>query len=412
MHGLGFWAALAVIVAPFSAAAASLHYDLATGLHPDRGSLEVRLAITIPAAQAREGVGFLLGRSYTVTTIAAGPDAETTLTDVNTPFPAQRLAVRARGAGRHDITVHLAYAGVLGPTGQPPVDAVSPRRVELSADALWYPLPERFNTRFTLDASVRGLAAGVVVASPDQVRRASDGFTLHRAKPEPDIAFVAGPGLHSLSHGRLRFVAADLDTPQARIYQTYGVKALDYLEHWLGPLPEGRAVIAIVGRPNGTGYSRPGYLVVADINGVALEGPWAKGGYIAHELSHGWWSNADFTGEDYWLVESTAEYVALRFVEHEFGTSATQDLLEKKRARAARGGPLIGKGRASDDAVYARGPILLFELEKSIGRPKLDAILAGLARRESITTKDFLDALATAAGSTVADEFETKLREP
>ena len=307
--------------------------------------------------------------------------------------------------------MRLTYAGKLAPTGEPPINTISPQRVELSADALWYPpLPERFNTRFTLDAAVTGLPSDVVVASPDQVRRARR--LRHRARPEPDIAFVAGQGLHSVTKGSLRFVAADLDTPQARNYQTYGVKALDYLQNWLGPLPEHRAVIAIVRRANGTGYSRPAYLVVADINGGVLEGPWAKGGYIAHELSHGWWSNADFTGEDDWLVESTAEYVALRFVEHEFGASAMQDLLDKKLARAARGGPLIGNGRASDDAVYARGPILLAELETEIGRAALDRLLGDLARRPSITTQDFLDALARTAAPPDAAGFEGKLRAP
>lgn len=411
MHGLGVLAAVAVLAGP-AMAGSPMHYEVAAQLHPAQGSLEATVAIRIPAESAAGGVGFLLGETYKVRAISVGPNAQVTLTDVRTPFPAQRLEVRSRAAGKGDVTLRLAYGGQLQPTGNPPITAISPERVELSADALWYPLPEHFNTRFTLDASVGGLPAGVVVASPDQVRRSSAGFTLHRARPEPDIAFVAGTGLRSVTRGALRFVAADLDTPQARNYQTYGVRALDYLQHWLGPLPEHRAVIAIVRRPNGTGYSRPAYLVVADINGAALEGPWAKGGYIAHELSHGWWSNADFTGEDDWLVESTAEYVALRFVEHEFGTPAMQDLLVGKRLRAARGGPLIGKGRASDDAVYARGPILLAELEKTIGRPALDSVLAGLARREAITTRDFLDALAATSGRPVAADFEAKLRAP
>jgi hypothetical protein len=398
--------------APAALARPSMHYQIAAVLDPEGSTIRNDLTITIPVDQARAGAGFFLGPGYQVSAISAGPDADASVTSSTVPFPSQHIEVRAKPGSRRDVDLRLTYAGPLGPTGEPPINAISARRIELSADSFWFPIPERFSTRFTLDGVVTGLPAGSIMASPDAPRVIPGGFALHRPKPSTDIAFTAGPGLNRASRGDLQFVAADLTTPQALNYQLYGAKALGFLESWLGPLPTGKATVAIVRRANGTGYSRPGYLVVADISGGPLEGNWAKAGYVAHELSHGWWSNADFMGEDYWLVESTAEYSAIRFLEHELGPASAAEQYEKKRARSARGGPILGHGRPSDDAVYARGPLLLAGLESAIGRPVLDRILAGLAKRETITTHDFLDALNRAAGPDAAREFEAKLRAP
>src|SRR5262249_624735 len=157
------------------------------------------------------------------------------------------------------------------------------------------------------------------------------------------------------------FYARSFQSPLSQRYLQNGPRALAFLERLFGPLPTDRAVVAIAARGGGVGYSRPGYVVVADTTNPALaDDEWASEGYLAHELSQAWWSKADFTGEDYWLVESTAEYSALRFIESVDGRAARDRLLAAKQARSVRGGPILGHGRPSNDAVYAKGPILLF----------------------------------------------------
>jgi hypothetical protein len=321
------------------------------------------------------------------------------------------LFVQLKPGSKGDARLTVSYAGKLMVDPREATNALSLERIELSADSLWYPLSERFSTRFTLDARISGVPRAYLIASPDQVRPLADGFGLHRVRPTPDIALVAAPGLQMRTRGGIQFFARDFETDQARNYLENGPNALAYFERWFGPLPAGKVAVAIVQRKDGTGYSRPGYLVVADVVGKAT-GAWPRYGYIAHELSHSWWSNADFTSEDYWLVESTAEYAALRFIESRLGADAIKDLLEKKQIRSKRAGPILGHGRPSDDAVYAMGPLLLFELEKAIGRDKLDAILAALARRDTITTADFLDLLGARAGVSARDAFEARLRAP
>jgi hypothetical protein len=388
------------------------HYQVRLTLAPEKGTVSVEVVITLPAETARTGAGFLLGRGYKVSSVSAEPNATASVADTDKPFPGlQRVFVQSRPESHGDVNLKLVYSGPLSPTGNPPINEISADRVELSADSLWYPLSENFNTRLTLDAVIKGLSRDFVVASADQVLMRGNGFQLHRSRPLPDIAFIAAPGLKVITKGHLQFVGRNLESDEAKDYLENGPKALAFLEKWFGPLPAGRATVAIVERKNGTGYSRPGYIVVADLGQpVDPTNLWAKAGYLCHELSHAWWSNANFMGEDYWLVESTAEYVALRYLEAQYGVTAIQGILDKKKPRAVRGGPLLGNGRPSDDAVYAKGPLLLFELEKTIGRPSLDKILATLSRRETLTTRDFLDQLTKIAGSGAATDFEKKLR--
>ncbi len=405
-----FVLALAIAGAGSSAAPpAATHYRIKARLDPALGALEAETEISMPAVAARPGASFILKRSFHVASVSASDNATATVEDTDKPFPGlQKLVLTAKPGARGPVSATIRYAGPVEDGDQ--ANAVSPERVELSADSLWFPLSTNFNLRFTLDAEIRGLGPRFLAASPDRVTPEPDGFDLHRTRPSQDIAFAAAPGFRTASAGPLQFFARDLATDQARNYRLYGDRAVKYFQAWFGPLPGGKAVVAIVDRKSGSGYSRRGYLVVADTGTLPKDNLWGRVGYVAHELSHSWWSSADFTGEDYWLVESTAEYSALRFVEHELGTETMQGMLEKKKARAARGGPILGHGRPSNDAVYGRGPLLLFELEKRVGRRKFDAMFGKLARRETLTTADFLEALRRTAGAGVARDFEAKLR--
>jgi len=384
------------------------HYAMTVRLDPGHGRLAVEADITLSAEDMADGANFLLGRGYVVQSLRASDGVEASLSFADTPIPGmQRISVAPRsGAPAHVI---IAYEGALA---EVPYNAISPDRVELSVDSFWYPVSGVFGWPLTPDATLQGLPAGSRVASPDAVTQRGGLVHLHRTHPSPDIAFTASPLFKPVSEGRLTVFSERPDSAAIVDYRTNGAAALAFLEAWLGPLPSGQAVIAAPRRESGVGYSRPGYLVVADVGALDPDNLWGRYGYVAHELSHVWWSNADFMSEDYWLVESTAEYVALRFMENRLGRAPVETILERKRTRAARGGPILGRGRPTDDAVYARGPLLLVALEAQIGRDRLDPLLASLAKRDRLTTQDFLDALAQVAGPEVAAGMDASLRAP
>ena len=86
----------------------------------------------------------------------------------------------------------------------------------------------------------------------------------------------------------------------------------------------------------------------------------------------------------------SSEYVSLRYVEASFGRDERDAMLAKKRDAAAKAHAILGHGAQSDDELFAKGPLLLFELEDRIGRAKLDR---------------------NAAGAEAACAFEARLRE-
>lgn len=407
----GILLALILMAAPgiASAQAAPPHYTMGVRLDPDRGRLAVRADITLSAEDLADGAGFLLARGYVVQSLSATDGAEASLSFADTPIPGmQRISVASRSGGG-PAHIIVAYEG---PLATVPVNTIRRDLVELSVDSFWYPVSETFGSPLTLDATLIGLPAGSQVASPDSITEEGGTVRLRRTHPSPDIAFSASPRFRPVSEGRLTVFSEQPDNPIIVDYRTNGAAALTYLESFLGPLPGGRAVIAAPRRESGVGYSRPGYLVVADIGELEPDNLWGRYGYVAHELSHIWWSNADFMSEDYWLVESTAEYVALRFMETRLGRAPVEAILDGKRTRAARSGPILGRGRPGDAAVYARGPLLLTALETQIGRERLDPMLRSLAQRERLTTQDFLAALAETAGPDVAAGMNESLRAP
>jgi hypothetical protein len=362
--------------------------------------------VTLPADQAQGAPAFLLGESYKLETATSSAPADVQVEPVKEPFAAQRIRFAFRQAPQGPVTLTFRYGGPLAPSGEPPLDAISPERIELNLDSFWLPIHDDLATRFTADTEVEGVPPGFTVIAPGEVTRERGLVRLHREALDMDVAFVAAPGLKCVQDG-FQLCAADPDSPMARIYRRQGSAALSFLQAWFGPIPNGAPKVAVVSRPRDSGYARTGYVVVTE-RGDTPEFRLAK--FISHEFSHAWWSPARADSEDHWLTESLAEYTSMRFVEANFGVEQRDWFLSRKREEAAKAPAMLGGGRRGDDVLYAKGPVLLFDLEGRIGRDKLDAVMARLGRRPPRTTADFLAALSDVAGPDAARAFDAELR--
>jgi hypothetical protein len=404
--------ALAAVAAVLSAGAVSakpLHYDMKASVAPAAGSLAVDLAIRIPAEDTSKGpITFILGRGYRINSASAGAQAAVSTQPTDTPWAGlQSVTVTPRRPGR-PITLKLAYAGPLGPSGQPPLNTISPSLIELNLDSGWTPVRADLSGAFTLDAEIRGVPRDLVAVAPGKVTRRGEAVLIDRDTPQVDAAFVAMRGLKAAREGGFELYADDLDGEYARTYRRRGAEALAFLERWFGAMPGRPARVVMVRRERVSGYARPGYVVLTQTPRPGGERGLAK--FIAHEFAHAWWSSGDSTGEDRWLSESTAEYIALRYVEDAFGLAARDEMLAEKRERAAAAGPVLGRGLRGDPVLYNKGPVLLFELEQKIGRPRMDRLMAGLAKAPPANTRAFLHALSSTAGQAAAEAFEAALR--
>jgi hypothetical protein len=113
--------------------------------------------------------------------------------------------------------------------------------------------------------------------------------------------------------------------------------------------------------------------------------------------------------DDFWLVESAAEYCAVRYIEHAFGAAEAERFLAEKRAASANAGPVMGHGRPNRVQLYQKGPLLLVDLEHRIGRPAMDRLMAEMSREPVHTTAVFMRLLTNIAGEAPAREFERAL---
>jgi hypothetical protein len=382
------------------------HYDIEARIRPAEASLEATVTIRFPTRTGPTEFRLLLGRTYAISSLT-GTGAEVASADIDTPIPKMRqISVRPTGSG--PVSVRIEYAGPLYTLATPSINTISPTLVELSVDSFWLPYSANLGAPFTATAVIRGLPSGATVVANVPHRQSGEGLVLESPAPTRDLAFIAAPGLGSFGDARFRIVAADSGSPFARYYHEHGAASVAFLEGILGAMPGGSATVTVVRRPNGSGYARPGYVVVTEAAGAVPGAGQAK--FIAHEFSHLWFTRASPTSEDYWLVEAPAEYLGLRYVEQALGTEALEQLLGPKRTAAAKAPPILGKGRANDGALYSKGPLLLFDLERSIGRAGVDGVLRDLAAEPRHSTELFLVILRRVGGDAVAKDFEAKLR--
>ncbi|HEX8639547.1 MAG TPA: hypothetical protein VF704_00155 [Allosphingosinicella sp.] len=397
---------LLLCVGPIPAAAEPLGYRIAATLVPQHGMMAVDVTVTLPPVQAGERVTFVVGSGFRFTRIesAEGPHSAPRATERPWPGLQEVAFTFPRAAARP--TVRMAYFGRPNPAGDLPINQVSPRLVELSLDGMWLPILPSLEGNFTVEAMLSGLPADAVVAAQGEVRRPGERVLVRRAQPGFDFAFAASPSFRVVEQDGFTLFAADPDAALPRLYREHVASARTFLTGWFGALPGPALRLAIVERPRRSGYARPGYIVVVDQG--APPQPVGAGKFIAHEMSHLWFANANATTVDRWLDESTAEYVSLRYVEQAFGAAEREAMLAAKREEAARAPPLLAE--QSGAGLYAKGPLLLFALEQRIGRARIDALLSEVARRRIGRTADFLAALMAIAGAADAAWFEGQLR--
>src|SRR3546814_20124500 len=120
------------------------------------------------------------------------------------------------------------------------------------------------------------------------------------------------------------------------------------------------------------------------------------------------WSS-DVCSSDLWLVESAAEYMSMRYVEHVFGAEELAKNIAAKREATKDAGPVMGHGRPNRVQLYGKGPLLLLDLEHRIGRPAMDRLMIAMAREPVHTTPIFLTHLTAIDGAEAASAFKTAM---
>ena len=411
MRWLGMIAALLMALASGAAhAGADVHYDVRASIGAD-GVVDADVRIRLSAAAAGKGKAFLLSRRFTVASVTGGKDATLMIKPIESPI---------EEASRYDFTfarpgareLRFRYRGPLNTKYDSGVPAFRPDQIELFLDHLWIPLGADIQTMFTADAQIDGLAPDMVVVGQGKVTRTKTGVRIHRTLLDVDLPMVAMAGFNRASAPGIEVYGRDLTTPISQLYLKHGAAASTFFRDWFGPLPDPDPIRVVqVSRERRLGYTRTAYTVVNDVGRATAAGDGGLGTarHIAHEIAHAWWRSASPITDDFWLVESTAEYCANRYVEFAMGADKAAELREAMRDSAEKAGPVMGHGRPSRAQLYNRGPLLLFALEQRIGRAKMDALMVEISRKTPNTAVQFFAALRATAGDAQADWFQAAL---
>jgi hypothetical protein len=398
----------AAIPPPVTAALAAPHYVMRASFAPD-GQLEADVTILLPPGTREKS--FLLARRFSLRQLDLPPGV--TLTSIEpTDRPVDDLLLyRFNSAPERTgpMRIRMRYTGPINPADDSGVQPMREEGFELFIDHMWFPVGTDIQTRFTLDAELDGIAADLVPVGQGEVTRTANGVRIRRPFVDIDIPLVAMRGLQRAQAPGVEFFARDLTTPLSTYYIRHSERAARFFEQWFGPLQQ-TVRMAVVWRERSMAYARTGYTVFSEGGrsqpDIAEANP-AR--HAAHEVAHAWWMLASPITDDFWLVESAAEYGAIRYIEHAMGIEEAQRFIEQKRTASADAGPVMGHGRPNRVQLYQKGPSLLVDLEQRIGRPAMDRLMAQMAREPVHTTPVFLRLLTNVADAEAAAAFQRAL---
>lgn len=427
----GFAAAFASVTGCKSASrdARSNRYTIRATLDPAHRFIraDVLLRVRVPS-QGTDRLTFFLHHRLKVSSVT-GPEVDGFEVSRNpqgtVPFMPEagtvvvKLAHRAPGGGI--ASVRFRYEGTVShlPNGAPNV--VSPDWTEIGLYYPWYPCNPAYGD-LTYDLMVN--------ADPAYQLRSYDGFTREGEawhfrcdRPTTDIVLTAARTMRSVE---VSGSEARVWVHYSRVRRTTALKLgkdMEWLLHlyrgWFGGTNAPRITVIESQRTRGGGYTRPGLVVLAGLDDrrfASDQDHYVR--YLGHEAAHLWWYRAPAASWEDWLNESFAEYSALLAVRRRFGVDAFHARLAEKAARIDGLPPIWGLDRSGFEnagtvqaVLYDKGPVLLYTLDKMIGRGQfLDLCRAMVARRVG-NTQAFLATLEQLQGKEVRTRFEEMLKE-
>jgi hypothetical protein len=390
-----------------AAQAAPAHYDVAAKFDP-AGMLDADVTVTLSEGEADKA--FLLSDRFALRPMDLPPGVTMTVEPASSPMPAlNKYMFHFAAPTAGPVKLRFRYAGPINTENDSGNKPFRPEGYELFLDHMWYPVGADIQTRFTVDATIDGLAPDLVVVAQGDVQRTPTGVRIHRDFLDIDLPMVAMHGLQRAEAHGVEFYSRDLSTWRSAQYIKHSEGAARYFEAMFGPLPR-KVRMAQVWRERSMGYARTAYTVVTEGRaGSPEDSEVAPGRHVAHEVAHAWWMLASPITDDFWLVESAAEYMSMRYVEHAFGPEELAKNIAAKREAVANAGPVMGHGRPDRVQLYGKGPLLLVDLEHRIGRPAMDRLMIAMAREPVHTTAIFLEHLTEIAGADAARDFDKAL---
>lgn len=348
---------LSLVIFSAVANAQLIHHELSVAIDPATNSLKAEDALTIPAAQLRPEMHFLLHGNLTVSSLSRGikirlsdkkPRAEDFgLAAENFKLPEnpplKHYIVKLPGKHTGDFSFILRYTGKIHHPIQEQAEEyarsfsetpglIDTAGVYLGGSTYWIPWFNNqlitFNLTVSLPADWDAVSQGTrTVHEIAGERQLINGVAKVRRtrweSPEPmEEAYLIAAKFHEYqrSAGAVKAMAF-LRTPDENLANKYLETTAQYLEMYrqlLGPFPFGK--FALVENFWETGYGMPSFTLLGE---KVIRFPFILHSSYPHELLHNWWGNSVYVDYDSgnWC-EGLTSYMADHLIKEQRGQGA------------------------------------------------------------------------------------------
>lgn len=321
-----------------------------------------------------------------------------------------------------NIEIDFSYSGKLTALPEYFANIISPEWTEIGLYYPWFPYnpelkPFTYRLAVETDPSYKVFSLG-------KIEKKQDTWVITNNTPTNDIVVCISKDVMSyesqIEQSKLTIFHHNFnDTLLSKMSGDISNIVKQYND-WFGENAQDISIIESK-RKKGGGYARIGGVFLGGFN-PEMYYSYNEGyhRYFAHELGHLWWYKAKTNSWEDWLNESFAEYSALMIIRKVFGEDAFTKRLDKKRENLKGTTPIWefdrNKTETETDAknvnevLYNKGPVLLYELEKEIGKERYIELCKILIEKNINTTSEFLETLKLAEGENVYVWFKKMLK--
>ncbi|NQT24090.1 hypothetical protein HQ585_01915 [candidate division KSB1 bacterium] len=392
-------------------------YNILLEIFPENQSINVQANIKISIDPENiDSLVFYLHKEFSIKEIKSDDNISYDFkTEESSPYfwmpDARPLWIKLENNKEKDINVQIVYQGSIKDLKWKTTNMITESWIELGNYSAWFPYNPDYG-EFISSVNLE-IDSSYLVTGMGQIQKSGNAWKIEQLKPASDIVIIASKDLktfynedHSKSI-RLDYVIFNEQNANETIQDAKFI--VELYKNWFKPSPEVQFTIVVVPPfPNRGSYHRKNFVALLQPEpGVNISFH-----LIAHEIAHEWWNSAPTDNFEDWLNESFAEYSSLMAIRDQFGIDRFEEWIQYKEFSSRESPPILQPNtntRGQTSTLYDKGPLILYNLEKRIGRIKFLEFLRELLNQNIKSTDDLLNLLEGITSKEIRAYFENEL---
>lgn len=391
------------------------HYETKVKIDVSQQSFEVELAINYHATESKpiDSLEFLIHENANF--IHCKAEGLLRFEEVAKSNQGKAIILYFEDKWTGPKKLHFHYTSILKKEDAPwGIDKITGDWIELSLNSTWLPILSSFSLQFTADVALELVAekSFEMISSGTSKKVGQNKFEITNTVSQIDLVLVGSPAFYHTNTGDITIHDHRKADKRAAFIAAIGQKGYQWLNQSFGKVKAIPPVKLVIAPRSESGYARKNFILLND--GISVKDTLGLAIFITHEFAHFWSSGANPLTVHRWLDESVAEYIAWKYAQKEFGTTAFHDFLTRIE-KEAPGLPAVYQGSDTGTpqhaVMYRKGVAKLYGLEKTIGEAAMFTFLRTWFSVEKKETETFLALLEKLHGKKVAAAFRADLGE-